>query len=361
MESGISGRATPRGRAGACVCARSGTTVRERLAAGFRVPAMDVAGMVLLVLSCGDGAVEPPPPPAPVATTVTVNPGSATLTILGETARFTAEVRDQNGQVMAGAAVAWASSDAAVATVDASGVVTAAANGSATITAWSGSVSGTAAVTVAQEVNEADRAALVALYNATDGPNWVDNTNWLSDALLGEWYGVETNASGRVVEIDLSGFWDDDNRQYVDHGLVGTIPAEIGNLTDLETLQLDINGLGGTIPPELGSLANLKELGLRRNSLTNLIPPELGLLTELEQLDLAQNNLTGTLPRELGFLAELQWVSFANNGLTGPIPSQLGNLANVRVLRLGSNNLSGPIPPELALSGRILMLCNELA
>ena len=56
---------------------------------------------------------------------VTVSPGSAALSTLGETARFTAEVRDQNGQAMAGAAVAWSSSDASVATVDASGQVTA--------------------------------------------------------------------------------------------------------------------------------------------------------------------------------------------------------------------------------------------
>ena len=127
-------------------------TTRIRLITGFKIPAMAAAGIVMLVLSCGDGAVEPPPPPAPVATAVTVNPGSAALSALGETARFTAEVRDQNGQVMAGAAVAWASSDASVATVDASGVVTAAANGSAAITATAGSVAGTAAVTVAQVV-----------------------------------------------------------------------------------------------------------------------------------------------------------------------------------------------------------------
>ena len=116
-------------------------------------PAMAVAGIAVLVLSCGDGAVEPAPPPAPVATTVAVSPGSAALTALGETARLTAEVRDQNGQAMAGAAVAWASSDASVAPVDAAGLVTAAANGSATITATAGSASGTAAVTVAQVVS----------------------------------------------------------------------------------------------------------------------------------------------------------------------------------------------------------------
>ena len=117
------------------------------------ISTMAVGVIAVLVLSCGDGAVAPTPPPAPVATTVTVNPGSVALSALGETARLTAEVRDQNGQVMAGATVAWTSSDASVAAVDASGLVTAAANGSATITATAGSVSGTAAVTVAQAVS----------------------------------------------------------------------------------------------------------------------------------------------------------------------------------------------------------------
>ena len=131
---------------------RCGNREPERNA-GSTISAMALAG-ILLVLSCGDGAVEPTPvPPAPVATTVAVSPASATLTAFGETTRFTAEVRDQNGQVMAGATVAWTSSDASVAAVDASGVVTAAANGEATITATAGSVSGTAAVAVAQVVH----------------------------------------------------------------------------------------------------------------------------------------------------------------------------------------------------------------
>ncbi len=119
--------------------------------AGFAILA--IAAIAAMVLSCGDGAVEPAPPPTPVATTVTVSPASATLTALEETARFTAEVRDQNGQVMAGAAIAWATSDASVASVDASGLATSAGNGTATITATAGSVSGTAAVTVAQAVS----------------------------------------------------------------------------------------------------------------------------------------------------------------------------------------------------------------
>ena len=45
-----------------------------------------------------------------------------------------------------------------------------------------------------------DRAALVALYNATDGPNWTNNHNWLSEAPIGEWYGVTTDDDGRVTD-----------------------------------------------------------------------------------------------------------------------------------------------------------------
>ena len=105
--------------------------------------------------ACGDGAVEPQPPPSdpPRPTTVTVTPATASLTALGATVQLVAEVRDQNGQVMAGAAVAWASRDPSVATVAPAGLVTAAANGTATITATAGSASGTATVTVAQEVS----------------------------------------------------------------------------------------------------------------------------------------------------------------------------------------------------------------
>ena len=46
-----------------------------------------------------------------------------------------------------------------------------------------------------------DRAALVALYNATDGANWTNNTNWLSTEALSEWYGIRTDASDRVVQL----------------------------------------------------------------------------------------------------------------------------------------------------------------
>ena len=75
--------------------------------------------------ACGDGAVEPPPPDPPRATSVTVTPPTARLSALGATVQLSAQVLDQNGRPMAGAAVAWSSGSTAIATVDASGLVTA--------------------------------------------------------------------------------------------------------------------------------------------------------------------------------------------------------------------------------------------
>ena len=103
---------------------------------------------------CGDGdsPIAPPPDP-PRPTTVVVGPATAELAALGATVQLTAEVRDQNGQTMPAAVVAWSSGNASVATVNATGLVTAAANGVATVTATSEAATGSATVTVEQAVH----------------------------------------------------------------------------------------------------------------------------------------------------------------------------------------------------------------
>ena len=58
----------------------------------------------------------------------------------------------------------------------------------------------------AQGAVATERAALEALYEATGGADWVDGTNWRTDAPLGRWYGVSTDDRGRVVALDLISF-----------------------------------------------------------------------------------------------------------------------------------------------------------
>ena len=181
-----------------------------------------------------------------------------------------------------------------------------------------------------------DRSALEAFYRATDGPNWTINVRWLSDRPVGEWYGVTTDDEGRVTRLELGG-----------NDLAGTIPSELGDLSNLTHLNLAFNELSGEIPAELGNLSNLTGLWLYGNQLSGEIPPELGSLSNLTELTLAQNQLSGEIPSDLGGLSNLTRLDLDFNELSGEIPTELGGLSNLTGLGLGHNQLSGEIPPEL--------------
>ena len=212
-----------------------------------------------------------------------------------------------------------------------------------------------------KEVPADDRAVLVALYKATDGPNWTISTNWLSDKPLREWYGVGTDANGRVTRLELYAIRTSSGDTVgigssgipVGNGLSGEIPVELGRLSNLTLLSLEGNQLTGTIPPELGQLSNLTYLSLGRNQLTGTIPSELLNLSRLESLALGDNQLTGTIPSELLNLSRLESLALGDNQLTGTIPPELGQLSNLTYLGLGRNQLTGTIPSELLNLSRL--------
>ena len=106
----------------------------------------------LFLWSCGGDSTPaaPTPTPTPVATSITLSPTSVSLASLGATSPLSATVKDQNGAMMSGATVTWATSSSSVATVSSAGLVTSVADGTATITASSGSVNTTATATVSQ-------------------------------------------------------------------------------------------------------------------------------------------------------------------------------------------------------------------
>ncbi|MCY4600682.1 MAG: hypothetical protein OXF27_12290 [Acidobacteria bacterium] len=181
-----------------------------------------------------------------------------------------------------------------------------------------------------------DRAALVALYDATDGANWTNNTNWKTSAPLPEWYGVQTNPSGRVTALDLR-----------DNALNGSLPTQLGNLTYLSWLVLLNNDLTDTIPATLRKLDHLDTLDLGGNALTGDVPAWLGDLSNLRNLLLWGNELTGTIPTALRKLNKLEWLNLSGNALAGTVPTWLGDLASLRRLWLSGNELTGTIPATL--------------
>ena len=187
-----------------------------------------------------------------------------------------------------------------------------------------------------------DVLALTELYRSTKGPEWTNNSNWLTDAPLDEWHGVELDESGRVTTLRLTR-----------NNLSGEIPPEIGNLTELTELQLTGSLLSGEIPPEIGSLTQLTELRLNNNRLEGEIPPEIGNLTELTDLRLGRNLLRGRIPPEISNLTELTELRLNNNRLEGEIPPEIGNLTELEGLYLFSNRLSGQIPAELGRLSRL--------
>ena len=77
------------------------------------------------------------------------------------------------------------------------------------------------------------------------------------------------------------------------------------------------------------------------------IPPEIGNLINLEQLNMTDGNVTGEIPSSIGNLTNLTYLNLTNNDLTGEVPSEIGNLINLEELRLNQNQLTGEIPPEI--------------
>jgi hypothetical protein len=151
-----------------------------------------------------------------------------------------------------------------------------------------------------------DRLALEAVFKSCGGADWERTDGWMTEAALGEWYGVTVDAEGRVVELDLYA-----------NNLAGALPSEIQQLSALTFLGLGDNQLTGAIPVGLGQLRALKELYLYNNQLSSAIPAELTRLPALWGLHLNGNQLSGAIPVELARLPALQALYLHDNQLSG--------------------------------------------
>lgn len=190
-----------------------------------------------------------------------------------------------------------------------------------------------------------ERAALIALYNSTNGDNWNNNSGWKEPPLHTDGFSMPgTENTGYGITIS-----DDHVTKIVlySNQLIGNISSELRNLINLEYLELYSNQLTGSIPLELGNLSNLTKLWLQNNQLEGSIPVKLGNLTNLTDFRLDNNQLTGSIPPELGNLSNLQFLYIFSNHLTGCIPAELGNLSSLEYLRLDNNQLGDAIPTNL--------------
>ncbi|KAG7941938.1 hypothetical protein I3843_16G073900 [Carya illinoinensis] len=193
-----------------------------------------------------------------------------------------------------------------------------------------------------------DAAALQSLKDMWKNtpPSWGHS----EDPCGAPWEGVICNDT-RVTALGLSTM-----------GLEGKLSGDIGELTELRSLDLSFNrGLTGSISPRLGDLQKLNILILAGCSFSGDIPDELGNLAELSFLALNSNNLTGKIPPSLGKLSKLYWLDLANNQLIGSLPISTSSTPGLDLLlkakhfHFNKNQLSGSIPAKLFSSEMVLI------
>ena len=188
--------------------------------------------------------------------------------------------------------------------------------------------------------------ALQALYTSTNGPSWTQRTNWpstptpwpitLSNVDFATWYGI-TVTNGDVTAVQL-------NSNHLD----GTLPIELGKLTQLLTLQLRDNVLQGGVPAELNQATGLQIFDLGYNRLVGDLPSVVTQWAQMQYLSLDYNQFTGSIPAALGQCRQLKYVFLSYNQLAGAVPVSLGRLARLEALLLDHNQFSGSLPDSLA-------------
>ena len=181
-----------------------------------------------------------------------------------------------------------------------------------------------------------DSLALVALYNATNGLNWVPNT-WDLTQPMDDWHGVTLNENGRVTRLHIP-----------ENNLSGNIPPEIGDLSELKELYLFRNNLSGSLPDEIGNLTNIELFNVKRNSLSGTVPVSFGNLTKLKDLTFSSNQLEGNVFDIIINLPELESLHVSGNYFTGSIPQSISSLTQLKEMSLYNNLFSGELPSELA-------------
>ncbi|KAB1671052.1 hypothetical protein [Gossypium barbadense] len=138
-----------------------------------------------------------------------------------------------------------------------------------------------------------------------------------------------------------------------DNQIIGRIPQGIGNLINLDLMEMKGTFIAGEIPISIGNLQNLEGLylDLSNNKFAGTIPLSLKQCTNLQKLDLSTNNLNGSIPYQLfGAFERLIYLNLSHNSFTGSLPSDMRNIKNLVEFYIHNYNFHGEIPMTLGES-----------
>ncbi|CAN8276147.1 unnamed protein product [Cochlearia groenlandica] len=160
---------------------------------------------------------------------------------------------------------------------------------------------------------------------------------------------IKGNAEGDALSALKSSLTSDPNKVLQSWDATLVTPCTWFHVTcnsDNSVTRVDLGNanLSGQLVMQLGQLPNLQYLELYSNNITGPIPEQLGNLTELVSLDLYLNNLSGPIPASLGRLRKLRFLRLNNNSLSGEIPRSLTAVLTLQVLDLSNTRLTGDIP-----------------
>lgn len=183
--------------------------------------------------------------------------------------------------------------------------------------------------------NLTDKEILALVYQKAGGDTWKDSDkeNWNSEEDLAKWKNVKVNAEGRVTELTVRG--------------TGEIPAEISGLTELKNLVIVLRNddldpkKDDVIPASISQLSNLETLRLNVSG-SNYTVPDIKALSKIKTLYL-------NLPKEVQFPEVPGSVeSLDISGGNGEIPAGYYDLSNLKRISITTSGLKGGVSPKVA-------------
>lgn len=149
-----------------------------------------------------------------------------------------------------------------------------------------------------------DSLALMAIYQATKGENW--QYAWKPELPLSEsnWPGVFFDTvDGELRVVDLS---------LLSYNMEGSLPNEIGWLTQITKIKLQRNKLSGPLPASINRLTNLTHLYISSNQFSGEFP-DIPALQKLTWIEMEFNRFTGEFPPVFSLLPKLSTLKMKYN------------------------------------------------